>query len=68
MLFLFEQEEAVRRYGNRMWQEGMAKMSRNTARRIVHYGGDLQMILNITDLSRAEAQRIFDEETGDDKG
>ena len=72
MLFLFEQEEAVRRYGNRMRQEGMeigmAKISRNTARRIVRYGGDVQMILNLTDLTEAEARRIYDEETGDDKG
>ena len=76
MLFLFEQEEAVRRYGNRKLQEGiemgmekgMAKMSRNTARRIVRNGGDVQMIMKLTDLTEAEARRIFDEETGDDKG
>lgn len=71
MIVLFEQEEAVKRYGNRKMQEGiekgmakgMAKMSRNTARRIVRNGGDVQMILNLTDLTEAEAQRIYDEET-----
>lgn len=67
MLFLFEQEEAVRRYGNRKRQEGIDRVNRNTARRIVRNGGDVQMILNITDLTEAEARRIYDEETGDDK-
>ena len=73
MIILFEQEEAVKRYGNRMKQEGMARgmekgmaeANRNMARRIVRNGGDVRMIMNLTDLPEAEAQRIYDEEKRD---
>lgn len=66
MIALFEQEEAVRRYGNRMAAEGR-QLGRDEekiaiARRMARSGCDAQMIAMATELSEAEVQKISEEE------
>lgn len=62
MIALFEQEEAVKRYGRRKEAEGEKKALEATARRLALNGGDVNMIMAVTELPEAEARRIYEEQ------
>lgn len=61
MMLLFDQEESVRRYGRTMRTEGQKIEKEMSARRIVRNGGDVAMIMAVTELPEADARRIYEE-------
>ena len=77
MMLLFDQEESVRRYGRFMRSEGQRIGQRigqeigqreekeKSARRLARNGGDVPLIMAVTELPEAEARRIYEEVMAD---
>ena len=65
MIPLFEQEEAVRRYGISMWlegyNEGYAELSVKAVKHIIASGGTVETAVQMLGLPKSEVQRICDE-------
>lgn len=70
---LFDQEESVRRYGRFMRSEGQRigqeigqrEEKERSARRLARNGGDVALIMAVTELPESEARRIYEEVMAD---